>query len=78
MRPPTTKKEVQKLTGCLAALSRFIVRLGEKGLPLFKLLGIEFQVMLSEVVECFLQVGDMIKFFRRIFWLSPDQYVFRR
>ena len=34
MRPPTTKKEVQKLTGCMAALSRFIARLGEKGLPL--------------------------------------------
>ena len=30
MRPPTTKKEVQKLTGCMAALSRFIARLGEK------------------------------------------------
>lgn len=38
MRPPTTKKEVQKLTGCMAALSRFIARLGEKGLPFFKLL----------------------------------------
>ena len=24
MRSPTTKKEVQKLTGCMAALSRFI------------------------------------------------------
>ena len=38
MRPPTTKREVQKLTGCMAALSRFIARLGEKGLPFFKLL----------------------------------------
>ena len=38
MCPPTTKKEVQKLTGCMAALSRFIARLGEKGLPFFKLL----------------------------------------
>ena len=29
---------VQRLTGCLAALSRFIAWLGERGLPLYKLL----------------------------------------
>jgi ribonuclease HI len=29
---------VQRLTGCMAALSRFISRLGEKGLPFYKLL----------------------------------------
>jgi hypothetical protein len=29
---------VQKVLGCLAALSRFISRLGEKGLPLYRLL----------------------------------------
>jgi hypothetical protein len=28
-------KGVQKVFGCLAALSRFISRLGEKGLPLY-------------------------------------------
>jgi hypothetical protein len=26
-------KNVQRLTGCMAALSRFISRLGEKGIP---------------------------------------------
>jgi hypothetical protein len=31
-------KEVQRLMGCLASLSRFISRLGEKGLPLYCLL----------------------------------------
>jgi hypothetical protein len=31
-------KEVQKVLGCLAALSYFISRLGEKGLPLYRLL----------------------------------------
>ena len=31
-------KGVQRLTRCLAALSRFIARLGERGLPLYKLL----------------------------------------
>jgi len=38
MRPPRNVKDVQKLTGCTDALSRFISRLGEKGLPFFKLL----------------------------------------
>ena len=27
-----------KLTGCMAALSRFIIRLGDRGLPFFKIL----------------------------------------
>jgi hypothetical protein len=31
-------KGVQKVLGCLAALSRFISRLGEKGLPFYRLL----------------------------------------
>ena len=38
MKQPTYVKDIQKLTGCMAALSRFISRLGEKGLPFFKLL----------------------------------------
>jgi len=33
-----TIKDVQKLTGCMAALNRFLFRLGERGLPFFKLL----------------------------------------
>jgi hypothetical protein len=38
MQPPKNVKNIQKLTGCMAALSHFISRLGEKGLPFFKLL----------------------------------------
>ena len=38
MQAPTTIKDVQKLTGCMASLNRFISRLGERGLPFFKLL----------------------------------------
>nr|CAH66523.1 H0502B11.3 [Oryza sativa] len=38
MRPPSKLRDVQCVTGCMAALSRFISRLGEKALPLFKLL----------------------------------------
>jgi hypothetical protein len=38
MKAPTCIKDVQKLTGCMAALNRFISKLGERGLPFFKLL----------------------------------------
>ena len=38
MKPPTYVKDIQKLTGCMAALSHFISHLGKKGLPFFKLL----------------------------------------
>jgi hypothetical protein len=41
MEAPATIKDVQKLTGCMAALNRFISRLGERGLPFFKLLKAE-------------------------------------
>ncbi|KAL0424764.1 UNVERIFIED_CONTAM: hypothetical protein Sradi_1011200 [Sesamum radiatum] len=38
MQPPGTTKEVQKLTGRIAALNRFISRSSDKGLPFFKIL----------------------------------------
>jgi hypothetical protein len=38
MQPLTHLKEVQRLTGCMAALGRFISKLEERGLPLFKLI----------------------------------------
>ena len=38
MGPIRNVKGVQRLTGCLAALSRFISRLSEWGMPLYKLL----------------------------------------
>ena len=38
MEPIRYLKGVQKVMGCLAALSRFISQLGEKGLPLYRLL----------------------------------------
>jgi ribonuclease HI len=37
-KAPTCIKNVQKLTGCMAALNRFISKLRERGLPFFKLL----------------------------------------
>jgi hypothetical protein len=38
MGPIRDLKGVQKVLGCLAAFSRFISQLGEKGLPLYRLL----------------------------------------
>jgi hypothetical protein len=38
MGPIKDLKGVQRVMGCLAALSRFISRLGEKGLPMYRLL----------------------------------------
>ena len=38
MGPMHNIKGVQRLTGCLATLSRFISRFGEWGMPLYKLL----------------------------------------
>jgi hypothetical protein len=38
MGPIKDLKGVQRVMGCLAALSRFISRLGERGLPLYHLL----------------------------------------
>jgi hypothetical protein len=38
MRAPNCIKDVQKLTECMAALNKFISKLGERGLPFFKLL----------------------------------------
>ncbi|KAL0298789.1 UNVERIFIED_CONTAM: hypothetical protein Sradi_6538700 [Sesamum radiatum] len=38
MKPPRTIQEVQRLTGRLAALNRFISRSSDRGLPFFKVL----------------------------------------
>jgi hypothetical protein len=38
MKALATIKDVQKLIGCMTALNRFISRLGEWGIPFFKLL----------------------------------------
>jgi hypothetical protein len=38
MKAPTCIKDVQKLTGCMSTLNKFISNLGERGLPFFKLL----------------------------------------
>jgi hypothetical protein len=55
MEAPTTIKDVQKLTGCMAALNRFIFWLGERGLPFFKLLKHQDKFQWTEEAERALQ-----------------------
>lgn len=45
MCPPTSKKEVQKLTGMITAFSRFVSKASNRSLPFFKILkkGVQFQ-----------------------------------
>ena len=38
MNSPTKLKDVQKLTGCMVALSHFVSHLGERAMPFYKLL----------------------------------------
>jgi hypothetical protein len=54
MKPPKCIKDIQKLTGCMAALSRFISWLGEKGLSFFKLLRAKEKFERSEEVTLLL------------------------
>jgi hypothetical protein len=71
MEAPRSQKKVQRLIRCMAALSRFISRLGEKGLPFYKLLkkvdkcnalnlGVEFFLLFSH------QIWALLSFLFRI------------
>jgi hypothetical protein len=51
MKAPTCIKDVQKLTRCMAALKRFISKLGERGLPFFKLLKHQEKFMWAEEAD---------------------------
>jgi hypothetical protein len=61
MQPPKNIKDIQKLIGCMAALSCFISRLGEKGLPFFKLLkASEKFVWSKEADAAFMQLKEFL------------------
>ena len=51
MRQPRNIRDIQKFTGCLASLSRFISRLGEKALPLYHLLKKTDKFVWSEAAD---------------------------
>jgi hypothetical protein len=61
MKAPTYIKDVQKLTGCMASLNRFISRLEERGLPFFKLLKHQEKfVWTTEVEQALAQLKDFL------------------
>jgi hypothetical protein len=54
-------KDVQKLTGCMAAQNRFISKLGERGLSFFKLLKHQEKFMWTpEVDQALTQLKDFL------------------
>jgi hypothetical protein len=61
MRATNCIKDVQKLTGCMAALKRFISKLGEWGLPFFKLLKHQEKfVWTTEADQALAQLKDFL------------------
>jgi hypothetical protein len=61
MKAPTDIKDVQKLTGCMAALNRFISKFGERGLPFFKLLKhLEKFMWTIEAHQALAQLKDLL------------------
>jgi ribonuclease HI len=61
MKAPTCIKDVQKLTGCMAALNRFISKLGEWGLPFFKLVKHQEKfVWTPEADQALAQLKDLL------------------
>jgi hypothetical protein len=61
MNAPTCIKDVQKLTGCMAGLNKFISKLGERGLPFFKLLKHQEKfVWTTEADQALAQLKDFL------------------
>jgi dsDNA-binding SOS-regulon protein len=61
MKSPTCIKDVQKLTGCMAALNRFISKHRERGLPFFKLLKHQEKFMwTTEADQALAQLKDFL------------------
>jgi hypothetical protein len=61
MKAPTCIKDVQKLTGCMAALNRFILKFGERGLPFIKLLRNQEKILWTpEADQALAQLKDFL------------------
>jgi hypothetical protein len=61
MKAPTCIKDVQKITRCMAALNRFILKLEKWGLPFFKILkNQEKLVWTPEANQALVQLKDFL------------------
>ena len=69
MKSPTSVKEVQKLTGCVAALGRFMSKSADKCLPFFKTLKQRKFEWTSEAEESFNQLKEYLSSLAKL--ISP-------
>jgi hypothetical protein len=74
MGPIKNLKGVQRVTGCLAALSRFIARLRERSLPLYKLMKkSDHSTWTPEVQEALDSLKNMLKSPPILTALTPEE-----
>jgi hypothetical protein len=68
-----TQREIQKLAGMMAAISRFISKLGECGMPFYKLLckadGFQWD---DQAVAAFIELKQYLKPLSTLFPPKPD------
>jgi hypothetical protein len=77
MRPPARLKDVQRLTGSLAALSRFISRLAERALPFFKLMrGSDPFTWTEKAEQAFLEMKQYLTSLPVLVALDPSEMLF--
>jgi hypothetical protein len=73
LQPPQTRKEIQKLAGMMAAQSRFISKLDERGMPFYKLLqkadGFQFD---DEATMAFIELKQYLKSLQTLVPPKPD------
>jgi hypothetical protein len=73
----TCTKDVQKLTGCMAALNRFISKFGERGLPFFKPLKHQEKfVWTIEADQALAQLKDFLsKPLLTVYFGTPNMFI---
>jgi hypothetical protein len=73
LQPPRMRKEIQKLAGMMAALNRFISKLGERGMPFYKLLrkADDFQ-WYDQAAAAFIELKQYLKSLPTLVPPKPD------
>jgi hypothetical protein len=73
LQPPRTRKEIRKLAGIMAALSRFISKLGEHGMPFYRMLcnmdGFQWD---NQAVAAFVELKQYLKSLPTLVPPKPD------
>jgi hypothetical protein len=73
LQPPRTRREIQKLAGIMTALSRFISKLGERGMPFYRLLckadGFQWD---DQAAAAFVELNQYLKSLSTLVPPKPD------